>query len=282
MGGTYLPISGVVMSDGSLAALQGLVSSPALVTPPGAPPPGSFTSTGVSVSSFQVSAQMMATAGFGSLVSFSTQAYTVYLIIDVMATLGVPSTNKTSPIATWYYGVGVRVALAGVNASGSAAGTMQGVAANATLNAKASAFQFDGIGVGFGVLPLLTGLVDSTIVGFDAGTVGQLAGVVVDITTYIANPANASQLTPQIIGVVFATQTQVQNAAASWPFALRGISQGTMLGQLPAAKDLPSGISIDPTLTTTMYNLLGVSSNTPPVPDSSQKAVANQLINSGP
>src|SRR3954453_19015003 len=100
--GTYVPVSGGTDANGSLLALQALVSDSSLLVPPTLQ--GQFASSSVQLRFSSVSAELMASVGFSGL-SVSGQSNVVYWVVDVMATDDVPSTNQSSPVSSWIFGV---------------------------------------------------------------------------------------------------------------------------------------------------------------------------------
>jgi hypothetical protein len=226
----YVPISGLIDStdvNGPLLALRGLVSDSALLAPPTIG--GSqFQSDTVTVDSISVSADMLASLDFRGF-SMTAQGNAVYFLQDVTATTTVPVNNPASPIAGWVIGVGVRMAIRGLNVQSNASLSVASLAASATLNATATAFEVQTIGIGLPALPILKGLVNQSIRGFDVSTMAEVGNVVNELIAFLANPANATQIQPQVVGVNFATGSQVQSAAATYGFALWCVQKGNTL-----------------------------------------------------
>lgn len=285
-GGTYVPLSGVTRSnDGSLLALEGLVSDPSQIVPPTVSGL-SFTSDSVAVNTFSVTAELMASVGFPGL-TVSGQSNVVYYVVDIAATSTIPGTSQ-GPIASWVLGVGIRIAVRGISVTGSAAVSLSNLAASASLNGTSTSFEFDAIGLGFPVMGLMKGLVDQSLTGFDVSTLQELGNVLNDLTTFMANPANASSLQPQVMGVIFssanfAVSAWIPIAAATYGFSLRAIQQGLTAQQAlqQDAVKLPPDVSIDPDIINAVYGEI-VGSDPSIVPNSAQKSLAKQLTQSGP
>jgi len=278
--GTYVPVSGLTDTNGSLLALQGLVSDPTLLVPPDTPWT-QFASNAVQITPILGTAEMMASIGFKGL-SLSGQSNVVYWVLEILATNTVPSSNPDSPIATWVFGVGLRAGVRGVSVEGNAALSLQNLAASATLNGTSTSFQFDTIGVGAAIMPALKGLVDQSLTGFDVSTWQEIGNVIDDLTAFIANPANAGQLTPQVVGVIFATNYVLQGPAATYGWALRGIQQemsATTLNE-KTPTNLPYGVAVDYDIITNVYNDI-VNSQTA-TPTDGEKDTAWSLTHSGP
>ena len=102
----YIPISSVADSNGAILALQGLIAgsseNQAMITPPAAP--GLDALNVLQVSSFQASASVMLSLGFGGFAMAAT-ADAAFYVLDVMYFTSEPSTSG-GPIAEWYYGIG--------------------------------------------------------------------------------------------------------------------------------------------------------------------------------
>jgi hypothetical protein len=276
---SYVPISGVTDSTGAVLALSGLVSNSSLLVAPSITG-SNFQSDTTTFGGVAVSAEMLASVDFRGF-SMTAQGNAVYFIFDVTATQTVAENNASSPVAAWAIGVGIRLAVRGLGIKSSASLNVGSLAASATLNGTATSFEFQTIGLGLPVLPMLKGLVNQSTRGFDVSTLVEVGNVYNDILAFVANAANAGQLQPQVVGVYFSTGAQVQSAAATYGFALRGVQKGLSLQQLQAkTASLPNGISLDANIQSTVYQqLVGGSATT--TPTNSQRDVANQLANSG-
>lgn len=276
--GTYIPVSGWTAPDGSILALQDLTTQPSLITPPQVIWSGGDS---VSVKSFSASAELMASLGFGGL-AISGQSNVVYWVMDIVATMEVPGPGGASPVASWIFGIGLRLGIRGIGVSGSASSTIPNLAASATLKGTSASFQFDTVGVGFPVMKLLTGLVSQSVTGFDVGTLQEVGNLLFDFTAFIANPDNVNRLSPQVVGVIFETGPQAQTPAASYGWALRGIEKGMSYSTLMSkpSKALPPGVKIDPAVVEGVYREIVESLTANPTGD--QRHVASELTHSGP
>lgn len=276
--GTYIPVSGWTAPDGSLLALQNLTSQPGLITPPQVSWSGGDS---VNVKSFSASAALMASVGFGGL-AVSGQSNVVYWVMDILATMDEPGPGGASPVASWIFGVGLRLGIRGIGVSGSASSSVEGLAAGATLKGTSASLQFKTIGVGFPAMKLLGGLVSQSVTGFDVGTLQEVGDLISDFTAFLANPENVKRLSPQVVGVIFETGPQAQTPAASYGWALRGIEKGMSYRNLMSktSKPLPPGVKIDPGVVEGVY--LEIVESVTNNPNEDQRRLASQLTHSGP
>jgi hypothetical protein len=164
----YLPVSGEIDASKRLLDFVGIVNSaqPALITPP--PPPAWTDPVPMWLNA---TGELTARLGFGAGQA-SVDASAVYRIYDLLQTKDVPAAN--GPIASWVFGVGMRISVSTLNASADVTASYAGIAAAVTLGLAEASFEFQTIGFGLGVLPAIRGLVLQALKGFDAGTVEAL------------------------------------------------------------------------------------------------------------
>jgi hypothetical protein len=247
------------------------------------PPSGSFTPDGMTLNAGSVTASLISSLGFGGLV-LSGSTSVQYYLLDFAATQHIASPDPSDGSQFTVAGVGLRVAFRGISVSGKASYSLGALAASATLNSTATAFEAQTLGIGLNPasIPVVQSLISSALSSFNVGTMQTLGQAFSQLGDYLAT--NSASLTPGTVGVVLDSGAQIQSVATSYGYALRCIEGGNSLlsAQNKGVKTLPAGVQrLDPVLIATYASVLG--STDPTIqPSSSQKGYASQLDKCGP
>jgi hypothetical protein len=214
--------------------------------------------------------------GFGAGQA-SVDASAVYRIYDLLQTKDVPAAN--GPIASWVFGVGMRISVSTLNASADVTASYAGIAAAVTLGLAEASFEFQTIGFGLGVLPAIRGLVLQALKGFDAGTVEALGDAWFQVVQLMKD-GDPTTFNPRLVGVRLQEYDDLQSIGGSYGFALRSVRDGYKGSDaVNQTSSFPPNTALDKTIVQDLYAALVGSQDTPPT--AQQKQIAAQLDDSG-
>jgi len=272
------PVAPYVTSDGNIASLSDVVTSPvAAVGTPAAP----YDYGIVNLASTTVSASVVASLGYSDLVNFSVSGTAYYWLLDVVATLPALPDQSASPLISQVYGVGIRVVLKAWNVNTKLSMSAYGLAAQAELGMAQTTFQVETLGPGLDSLASLRPLMVAIGATFDVEMMQTLGQCIGDLTDYLAD--NEQTMTPQLLGVNFDwTNASLLDPAGGYVYALRRITKGNnytqALQNVPST--LPPGVEISTPIVQAVYTQI-VGPDPTAAPTSQQKSTANTLLNVG-
>lgn len=273
-----VPVSPYVTSDGHIASLGEVLTTPvsALATPQ---PPYSFGV--VNLTSTTLSASMAASLGFSDLVSFSVSGNAYYWLIDIISTLPALPDPSDGPVLSQVYGVGIRCALKAWSVNTKMSMSAYGLAAQAELGIAQTTFELGVYGAGIEALSTVRPLI--TVLGskFEVETMQTLGQCIGDLTDYLAS--NAQTLTPVLVGINldFSSPTLL-DPAGGYVYALRRITKGNSLTQAlqSVPSTLPPGVQINGSIVQAVYTQI-VGTDPTAIPTGDEKTTANTLLNTG-
>lgn len=272
------PVAPFTTSDGNIASLADVVTSPvAALAAPAAP----YSYGIVNLTSTTISASMAASLGYGDLVTFSVNGTAYYWLLDVVATLPALPDNSSSPLVSQVYGVGVRVVLKAWNVNTKLSVSAYGLAAQAELGMAHTTFQVETLGPGLGALASVRPLMVAIGATFDVEMMQTLGQCIGDLSDYLA--ANEQTMTPQLVGVNFDwTDASLLDPAGGYVYALRRITKGNSYTQAlqNVPSTLPPGVEISTPIVQAVYTQI-VGPDPTASPTGPQKSTANTLLNMG-
>jgi hypothetical protein len=231
----------------------------------------------VAVKAYSLTANMVATLGYGSFASTVGTNWSFYLY-DFLASQSLVDESNDIVDAT-VYGVGFRLLLKGQGITGSASYSAGGMAASATLEATKTYTQLLPIGLGPVTWDFVTKL--GPMQEFDLDTMFTLGEATGEVVDYLASDPDG--IDPKAVSVVL-NDLAVETAATSYGFALRRIQDGhdRQYAEEAAANELPTGVEISDAVIRSTYTAIQGQDSPNDVPDDSQTSLAYKLTHTGP
>lgn len=162
---------------------------------------------------------------------------------ELLATETIIAPNPADPLNYYVMGVGIRIAVRRAIASGQAGFSMGGLSASATLRGTATAFKLGALGIGIAGLDFVDELQKQSLSGAFSLDTLQLTGSAVRRGDGLPGRSRSSGQPHPRVGRGW-PRTQVESAAASFGFALRGISYRVTLSDMLRrnTNPLPPGV----------------------------------------
>lgn len=184
-----------IAADGAINSLAGLADRDKIKIS-GAKPPSISANATVKQSKSEIFADEVASLGFGDLLDININADTRYILIDLhIDEIGIPGAQG-GVVVTEYYGVSVRVCVKAWNFNGAISTRIGDIAAKATANTAAVAYQVDVIGIQASDLTSLPGLISGSIGTFDMTKMQAVGAVFSELSEFIAT--NPEQCQPEL------------------------------------------------------------------------------------
>lgn len=269
-----------VATDGTITSLIGLADRSRIKVSGNAPP--KLTQHGsVEANVVVLTADGVASMGFGSMLDVNVTSDAVYFLIDM--TLSEPPVPGAPGgiVQTETYGVGVRVCVKGWGFDSSTVADLGVVSAKASASAAFVSYQVSVVGINASEIASLPGLISGSIGPFDVTKMQTVGAVLSDLNAYFSDHQEDCQPELLLVDIELNDVPLPFELAPSAIYALGRIASGynypDAVAKLPV---LPPGVPpIDKDFMQAIYDA-AVDSLTNP-PNASQQQQASDVLSLG-
>jgi len=228
----FLPTSPYIATDGAITSLVGMASRDK-ITISGNAPISIGPNANVTFTSNQISVEIAASVGFGSMVDLNMEANTHFYLIELHTVNQAVDGMPGSIINKEYYGVSIRICIKAWGFAFDSNVNVGFVAAKASANAAAVAYQVDVLGIRSSDLLSLPGLISGSIGPFDVAKLQAVGASFDDMVRFVAD--NPEECKPELVGV------DIDLAKAKLPFEKTSSSMYA-LGRIRAGVDYTDAV----------------------------------------